>query len=175
MTHSTLIIYGTTDGHTKKIAEYIGDILTQQGHNIFLNSIHSSDIDITPYDTVIVGSSIRYGYHHPLIREFVEKNAEFLATKKNAFFSINLVARKPEKSTPETNPYARKFLSKIQWKPQLAAVFGGKLDYSIYGKLDAFMIRLIMRMTGWPLETPEPIEFTDWEKVKEFAEEVGRM
>ena len=67
------------------------------------------------------------------------------------------------------------FLSKIKWKPQLSAVFAGKLDYSLYGRFDAFMIRLIMRMTDGPLETPEPIEFTDWEQVKKFAEEVGKI
>ena len=175
MSIPTLIIYATIDGHTKKICEKIADTLTESGHAVFLHAIHEDDVDITPYKKVIVASSIRYGYHHPLIREFVKKNADLLASKKNAFFSVNLVARKPEKNTIETNVYARKFLSKIKWKPQLSAVFAGKLDYNIYNWFDAFMIRLIMRMTAWPLETPEPIEFTDWQKVREFAEEVGRL
>ena len=32
-------------------------------------------------------------------------NIEKLDKVKTAFFSLNLTARKPEKSTPETNPY----------------------------------------------------------------------
>ena len=40
--------------------------------------------------------------------EFVNK--EILEKKSSAFFSVNVVARKPEKNTPETNPYMQKFL-----------------------------------------------------------------
>ena len=39
------------------------------------------------------------------------------------FFSVNLVARKPERATPETNPYFIKFLQTIDWIPNTSAVF----------------------------------------------------
>lgn len=174
MWNKTLIIYATTDGQTLKISERIRDILETMGHEVDMCNVLENSTTLAPYNTIIVGSSIRYGYHHKPIRDWIDENTTELANKKNAFFSVNLVARKPGKASPETNPYARKFLGKIEWKPQLAAVFAGKLDYSLYNWFDTFMIRLIMRMTGWPLETPEPIEFTDWEKVKEFAEEIGK-
>ncbi len=40
-----------------------------------------------------------------------------------------LVARKPEKNTPETNPYLKKFLKQISWQPMELAVFAGRIDY----------------------------------------------
>ncbi|MDD2693569.1 MAG: menaquinone-dependent protoporphyrinogen IX dehydrogenase [Candidatus Gracilibacteria bacterium] len=175
MSTPTLIIYATTDGHTQKIAGVIRDTLESMDHEVDVRNVLEEPVDLTGYDKIIVGSSIRYGYHHKSIVKWIDAHAEELSQRKNAFFSVNLVARKSEKCTPETNPYVRKFLAKIKWKPQLSAVFAGKLDYNIYNWFDAFMIRLIMRMTGGPLETPEPIEFTDWEQVKKFAEEVGRL
>ena len=61
-------------------------------------------------------------------------------SKSNAFFSVNVVARKPEKSDPETNPYLQKFLRQIAWRPGRPAVFAGKLDYPRYRAFDRFMI-----------------------------------
>ncbi len=41
-------------------------------------------------------------------------------------YSVNLVARKPEKRTPQTNSYARKFLMNSQWRPDRCAVIAGR-------------------------------------------------
>lgn len=117
-------------------------------HSVEVRNVLEESVDLTGYDKIIVGSSIRYGYHHKPIVKWIDVHADELSQRKNAFFSVNLVARKPEKCTTETNPYVRKFLAKIKWKPQLSAVFAGKLDYALYSRFDAFMIRLIMRMTG---------------------------
>ena len=41
---------------------------------------------------------------------------------------MNVVARKPEKSTPDTNPYLKKFLSNIKWAPKKLGVLQAKLN-----------------------------------------------
>jgi menaquinone-dependent protoporphyrinogen oxidase len=79
------------------------------------------------------------------------------------------VARKPHKNQPQTNPYFKKFMRQIRWKPQLAAVFAGKLNYPIYNWFDRQMIRFIMLMTRGPTDPTAVVEFTDWAKVEAFA------
>ncbi len=49
--------------------------------------------------------------------------AEFDAER---LYSVNTVARKPEKRTPQTNSYARKFLMSSQWRPDRCAVIAGR-------------------------------------------------
>ncbi|WP_332834531.1 flavodoxin domain-containing protein [Escherichia coli] len=44
----------------------------------------------------------------------------------SAFYSVNLVARKPEKRTPQTNSYARKFLMNSQWRPDRCRSLPGR-------------------------------------------------
>lgn len=88
---------------------------------------------------------------------------------------MNVVARKAEKNTPETNPYLKKFLKQISWKPKVLAVFAGKIDYQKYGVLDRFMIRLIMWMTKGPTDPKTNIEFTNWEQVEDFGRIVSEM
>ena len=66
---------------------------------------------------------------------------------------MNLVARKDDKNTPDTNPYLKKFLETIGWTPDTLDVFAGILDYSKYSFFDRLMIRLIMKLTNGPTRT----------------------
>ena len=86
-----------------------------------------------------------------------------------------MVARKPEKNTPETNPYLQKFLRQITWKPKRLAVFAGKIEYQKYNFLDRLMIRLIMWMTKGPTDPETNIEFTDWNQVDDFGQVIHEM
>ena len=72
---------------------------------------------------------------------------------KTVFFSLNLTARKPEKSTPETNPYVKKFLKKVKWEPTLKEVFAGRLDYPSLDPLNKLAILFIMFITNGPKDT----------------------
>lgn len=165
-----LITYSTTDGHTRSICERLKRVIEEQNHSVVVSWMSDDpDVDLRPYDKIIVGASIRYGKHQPQVFEFIEKNQATLEGKPSAFFSVNVVARKPEKNTPETNPYLQKFLGKIAWQPQHLAVFAGRLDYPTYSYFDRQMIRLIMWMTKGPTAPDTVVEFTDWDKVDEFG------
>lgn len=165
-----LILYSTTDGHTAKICHRIEEVIGRTGHQVFVSELSKeADFELEDFDQIVVGASIRYGKHSRQVTEFIRKHLSVLASKPSAFFSVNIVARKPEKNTPATNPYLRKFLQQIAWQPDLLAVFAGKLDYPKYGRLDRLMIRLIMKLTKGPTDPTTVIEFTDWKKVDEFA------
>ena len=136
---STLIIYSTTDGQTKNICSRIGEFLSGDAPSKIIPLSEASKDDIKKYDQVIIGASIRYGKHKKELFEFIDINLDELTKKDNAFFSVNVVARKPEKNTPETNPYMQKFLLKTSWVPRKLAVFEGKIDYPKYNFIDKQM------------------------------------
>jgi menaquinone-dependent protoporphyrinogen oxidase len=92
--------------------------------------------------------------------------------KENAFFSVNVVARKPEKSTPNTNPYLKKFLSNIKWEPKNLGVFAGKIEYPKYKFIDKYAIKFIMWITKGPTDTSKTYEFTNWKAVEDFARDL---
>ena len=104
--------------------------------------------------------------------KFVDLNKDVLNQKQSVFFSVNVVARKPEKSMPESNPYIKKFLKISKWKPKKIGVFAGKVDYPNYGFFDKYIIKLIMFITNGPTDTSQCYEFTDWSKVDQFAKEL---
>lgn len=171
-----LIIYSTTDGHTQKICQTLQKVIEQQGHQVTLLSIADGlNLDLHHFDKVVIGASIRYGKHNPLVVDFIARNKELLDSKSNAFFSVNVVARKPEKSRPEANPYLQKFLRRIAWRPKELAVFAGKIDYPSYRFSDRQMIRLIMWITKGPTDPKAVVEFTNWQQVEEFGRLIGKM
>ena len=170
-----LIIYSSTDGQTKKICETIKYhlALNERIKIIPLNEVNK--VNLEKVEKIIIGASIRYGRHNKKVQNFVIKNKDILESKKTAFFSVNVVARKKEKSTPETNPYVKKFLAKTKWKPNKVAVFGGKVDYPNYNFINRNVIRFIMMITNGPTNTDNSYEFTNWEMVKKFALELKVM
>ena len=171
-----LITYSTTDGHTRTICERLKKVVEEQQNSVVVSWMNEDpDIDLHPFDKVIIGASIRYGKHQPQVFDFIRKNQAILESMPSAFFSVNVVARKPEKNQPETNPYLQKFLKKISWEPQNLAVFAGKIDYPRYGFVDRQMIRLIMWMTKGPTDPTSIIEFTDWDKVDEFGRKIASL
>lgn len=170
-----LISYSTTDGHTRSICERLADRMGD-AHSVVISPMADEpDVDVAPFDKVVIGASIRYGKHQQQVLDFIAANRALLDDKPNAFFSVNVVARKTGKNTPETNPYLQKFLRQIDWVPRNLAVFAGKIDYPRYGTFDRTMIRFIMWITKGPTDPTLTVEFTDWDKVDEFADTIAAM
>ncbi len=171
-----LILYSTTDGHTRKISSRIGEHLKQRGHEVTQVNLGDETLpQLEAFDTIVIGASIRYGKHSKQVYEFIGQNRQLLESKPNAFFSVNAVARKPGRNQPDNNPYVKRFLEQIVWRPKELAIFAGKIDYSLYGFWDRNMIRLIMWITKGPTDPKACVEFTDWKDVEGFAERIANL
>lgn len=166
-----LILFSSRDGQARDIASYIASEMKGQQACDVINILHADAIDWTQYDRVLIGASIRYGNFHPAVAKFVKTHLRELQTRVSGFFCVNLTARKPEKRSPQTNAYTRKFLAQSPWQPDCCAVFAGALRYPRYRWFDRVMIQLIMRMTGGETDTTKEVEYTDWHQVGRFAQE----
>ena len=172
----TLILFSTRDGQTREIASSIASELNELGvYADVVNLNRTESIAWEAYDRVVIGASIRYGHFHPAVDRFVKKHLQHLNALPSAFYAVNLVARKPEKSSPQTNSYTRKFLMNSPWQPDRCAVFAGALRYPRYTWYDRIMIRLIMKMTGGETDTRKEVVYTDWSRVSEFAREIAQL
>ena len=165
----SLIIYSTVDGQTKAICKNIAQFASETSIDVLPIS---NNIDLGSYEKIIIGASIRYGKYRNEVYDFVDKNMHIIDSKENAFFSVNVVARKPEKNSPTTNPYLIKFLEKTKWKPKKLAVFAGKIEYPKYIFIDKYAIKFIMWVTKGPTDTSQTYEFTNWKEVENFARDL---
>ena len=170
-----LIIYSSTDGQTKKICETIKENLPPGNKFKLISLDEALYFNLEKCEKIIIGASIRYGRHNKKVLDFIIKNKNILDLKKTAFFSVNVVARKEEKSTPETNPYVLSLLKKTNWKPNKLSVFAGKVDYPNYNFINKIVIRFIMMITKGPTDINNSYEFTNWENVRKFAKELEKL
>ncbi len=171
------IFYASRDGHTRRIAERVATGLTAAGiaaEPINVVGLDAKDLAAVPY--VILIAAIRYG-HHLREAEAALDIYEKLAKKPPlALASVNLTARKPEKCTPQTNPYLRKWIKRRRLTPDLAIAIAGRLVYPRYNLFDRLAIQLIMTMTGGVTDPTAEVDYTDWNGVDAFALKIaGRV
>lgn len=172
---NTLLLYTTNYGQTRKIAERIGEWVRARGKDITVAQLGSPGIDPAAYDAVVIGGSVKHGKHQPALIEFINSNAALLDAKPSALFSVNLVARKPHRNTPQTNQYMQRLLSQLTWKPKLMTVIAGELDYSRYDTFNRYMMRFILWLGKGPTDLSVKMEFTDWAAVERFAAQIAAL
>lgn len=167
-----LMAYYSHAGHTAKIARMIGKAIEQAGHHcdvVEMMEIVREGIDWSPYDTVIVGTPIVYGTYNKVVWEFCSEFKSRLEAVPHSFFNVTVVARTPEKATPEGNRYLQNFIAKSAWKPRDLKCFAGKVDYPNWNLFETLMIQLIMKITDGPTDRRTAIDFTDWDEVQRYA------
>ena len=116
-----------------------------------------------------------YGSYDKSVFAFVDQYQQQLEAKPNSFFSVNVVARNPEKRIPENNKYLQKFIELSAWKPKDVKVIAGKVDYPSWRWYDRWMIQLIMKMTDGPTDPKAVIDYTDWQDVNVYAEHLTEL
>ncbi len=174
---SFLILYGTGEGQTEKIATHLGDVLTDRGHEATTVDAKElpSTFAIDDFDAVLVGASIHAGKHQPAVREFVTANRGTLATKPTAFFQVSLSSA-DEGGEAQAAGYVEEFIEATDWHPDRIGLFGGALRYTKYGFLKRVIMKQIAKRNVTEMPESDPsgdIEFTDWDEVEAFAADVA--
>ncbi|MCO6561054.1 MAG: protoporphyrinogen oxidase, partial [Gilliamella sp.] len=59
--------------------------------------------------------------------------------------------------------------------PQIIGIFAGELHYAKYNLLDRYMMRLVMKLNKGETNLNAHIEYTNWQKVREFGEQVQKL
>ncbi len=170
--NKVVFLYSSTDGQTVSIVQKIIELFNHQVQVDVFDIMEEINIDLEQYQMMVIAASIRYGKFNTRLNRFIKTHATELNAIKSAFLGVNLIARKPEKRTPQTNVYVRKFLAKLPWKPDYCEVIAGALLYSRYTWYDKAMIKLIMKITGGETDTSKDVVYTDWEQVAACSEKL---
>jgi menaquinone-dependent protoporphyrinogen oxidase len=177
-----LIVYGSGYGQTAKIARYIAQTLRNRAHEVELVDGRAipPDLALAGYDAVIVGGSVNAGGFQGYIVDFVRRNRAQLRDLPSAFFGVSMRAAEPDPAhrAKAMGPINR-FLKETGWNPPVVASFAGSISYLRY----RWLMRLIWRRIPLPGDdrrtgsstVPEGYEYTDWEAVSRFTEQVEAL
>jgi menaquinone-dependent protoporphyrinogen oxidase len=167
-----LIVYATNDGHTRVVAERIGEVLRAQGHTAYVLHVLKlpKDLDLNQYDAAWVGGSLYRQRHQPALERFVRANVQTLNAMPAAFFSVSLSAagKRPEQQA-DAQAMAQRFLDATGWKPRRVECVPGALLYRRYNFIIRFIMKRIAAKAGGDTDTTQNHDYTDWSAVENFT------
>lgn len=164
------IPYGTTEGQTAKIAEYISEVVQARGHQAETADIKQAG-DAIPdgCDAIMVGASVHMGKHEGYVQDFVRKNNDALMRLPSAFFSVSMAAHGDAENAES---YVERFEKETGWRPAHVGMFSGALLYTQYGFIKRHVMKKIASDKGSPdTDTSRDYVYTEWDGVKRFAED----
>lgn len=171
-----LIIYGTSEGQTRKIARFLEDVLQEENHKVVIADASDDPPPPSDFDAVLVGSSIHMHKYQRQVLDYVSKNVAQLNKKHSGFFSVCLaVASDLPEEHEEAEEIAMNFLYETGWRPSLKKHIAGALKYTQYDYLKRLVMRMIAKKQGESTDTSQDHEYTDWDEVRAFALEFAHV
>jgi menaquinone-dependent protoporphyrinogen oxidase len=172
-----LLVYGTSEGQTEKVAFRLRDRLAPQGHALdaFRADRVPEDLDPLDYDGVLVGGSIHGGHYQKSLLAWVQAHQPSLRVRPSALFTVCMRAAVPtDEARREVEAYVAGLVRETAWEPAASAAFAGALRYSAYNVLLRWVMKRIVRKDAPHLpgatDTTRDHEFTDWAAVDAFAD-----
>ena len=166
-----LILYGTTDGQTAKIARFVATELRRLGAEVDVCNAATADPDPRDYAGVVVAASVHAGGYQRSVVRWTRRHATALAERRAEFLSICLgVLEKDPKVLAELGRIKGRFAAKTGWQPAYFELVAGALPYTRYGWLKRWIMKRIVAKAHGDTDTSRDYEYTDWEALKAFAE-----
>lgn len=166
-----LIVYGTTEGQTRKIADWTAVRLRDQGHDVDVRDSAAllSDLDLGAFDACLVAGSVHHGHHQKSVANFVLAHREFLETTPSALISVSLSAVLQDES-PEAQGYVDDFVSSTGWTPRETLLVGGAARFTEYDYFQEQVVKFIVMRRGELDDGGQDREFTDWAALGRFVD-----
>ncbi len=170
-----VIIYGTTEGQTRKIARHAADYLTREKHHVSLIDAADApeDLDdrIAKADGVVLAASVHMARHNAAVARVVDTHKAALDAKPGAFVSVSLgILSEDADERAEAEAYAADFFHTVGWTPRAVLHAAGALRNAEYDWIKRWMMRRIARQRGEPFQAGVDQEYTDWRALEAFVE-----
>lgn len=171
---SVLVVYGTTEGQTRKIAGFIADALKERGIEVELVDSGADAAQLVqPVSTaaIVCGSIHRSRYQASLAR-FVRDNRSWLAGIPTAFVAVSLTAAGHDaRGRDALNGIVEAFCRRNGFAPTMILHAAGALRYSRYNGFKRWMMRRIASKAGGDTDVSRDHEYTDWGDLARFVGE----
>lgn len=174
-----LVLYGTTDGHTQKVAAALAGVLRWEGQRADVIDARRAVPRVRPddYDGVVVAASIHIGNYQPAVKRWVRRHAAALNRRPSAFVSVCLaiLEQRPE-ARQAAQAILQRFLERSGWRPVMTRTVAGAVRYTHYNWLKKWIMQRIAAKGGGGTDTTRDYEYTDWNDLRAFAREfAGRL
>jgi menaquinone-dependent protoporphyrinogen oxidase len=168
-----LIVYASSEGQTRKIAEYVAVQFQKGGCATDVHDSASSlrGIDVDAFDAILLAGSVHNHAHQASIVGFATAFAPVLNAIPSAFLSVSLSAAM-KGGERDAKGYVDAFVRETGWHPTDVLMVAGALRYSEYDYFRQQVVKTIVHEKGNQFDAEADHEFTDWREIDRFTKSV---
>jgi len=166
-----LVVYGTSEGQTAKVATVMTERFRASGHEPTLIDVKRLPIvfNVRDFDAAVVAARVHAGRYPRRIANFVRANRAALEAMPNAFVSVSMSAAKLVPGDEgRIAKYADDFIALSGWAPNRIFQVAGARFYTRHNRVTRWILGLVDQHR---YDTSRDHEWTDWASVKRYADE----
>jgi len=165
-----LIVYGTTEGHTGHVCQYLEHVLAESGHSVTICDVVLEPSGPKRYDLCFAAGSVHAGNYQPALVEYVRRHHEALNAMRSAFLSVSLsAAGKNPDDWEDLDQCVERFLHATGWSPTVVhhvAEASGSSQYDFFKRV---ALKIIAWRRGQAAITGGDYDLTGYEELGTFA------
>jgi menaquinone-dependent protoporphyrinogen oxidase len=152
------IIYGTKHGSTHKCANTLANEL---GSNTKLYNLEiETDVNLSEYDTIIIGGSIHAGAVNKNVKKFIDKNIDILIQKKIGLYLCCMY-----EGDKALEQFQNSFTEDLRNKANAHGLFGGEFDFEKMNFLEKAIVKKVANVK-------KSVSNLNYANIKAFAETI---
>jgi menaquinone-dependent protoporphyrinogen oxidase len=167
-----LIVYATTEGHTRDLAHFIKRTLTADGHSVVAEEapLDGPYPDPSQYDAALVAGSLHIGRYQSNLVRLVRARHEELNAMPAGFVSVSLSAAgyNPD-DWAGLDACLAAFEHESSWTPVAVHQAAGAIRYSQYDFFKRLVIKHIAAQRGQKTTTSHDYDMTDYDALARFC------
>jgi menaquinone-dependent protoporphyrinogen oxidase len=173
-----LVLYGTTEGHTRKVAQFVAERLATHGFATTLVEAvgEGPDLPLRSFAAVLVAASLHQGQYQPAVVRWLSRSQDALKTLPSAFMSVSLSAAGHD---PEDEHGLQACISALEaqtgWHPPQVHHVAGAFKFTQYDFLKRWALKYVAYRRGQPTDTNRDYELTDWADLQTFVDQFSAI
>lgn len=157
-----LVLYGTVEGQTAKVAGFVADQVRALGHEADLQDSDAPEpVEFGDVDAVILAGSVHQRRHPRHFEALLAGLKEDLSRRKTLLLSVSLNAAFGE-GREEAQEYVTELKMRTGFEPDSEMLVAGAVRSSEYDYFAMQVIRHVV-LRGRKADDSGEHEFTDWE------------
>lgn len=168
-----LLVYGTTEGHTRKLARFAAGRLESDACDVTLcDATDAVPADLAAYDAAVVFASLHMGRYQASVIHFAHAAYAPLNAKPSAFVSVSLAAAGDDPhDLAGLDECLARFKAATLWNPRWVHQAAGAILFSEYDFFRKLALKYIAERRGQHVRTSEDYDFTDYEALGVFLDQ----
>jgi menaquinone-dependent protoporphyrinogen oxidase len=165
-----LIVFATTEGHTRRLAEFAAEYLRRLGHHVSVcDAARSDGLDLASFEAAFLLASLHLRRYQASLIKFAREKHAALNVMASAFVSVSLSAV-GDPSNLGLRDCLKHFENDTLWRPAMVHHAAGAMPFSAYSFFMKLAIKFIAHWHGMSVKTSQDYDLTDYAALGAFID-----